>query len=70
MRREWVISEEDLGCDGSYLSYNEVVRCKDCKWWERDYQSRYHSDERPCNIVGMETPPEWYCADGERRREG
>ena len=47
----------------------EVVRCKDCRWWERDYQPRYHSDERPCNIVGMGTPPEWYCADGERREE-
>ena len=33
--REWVVSEEDLGCDGSYFSYNEVIRCKDCKWYDR-----------------------------------
>ncbi len=46
----------------------EVVRCKDCRWWERDYQPRYHPDERPCNIVGMGTSPEWFCADGEVRR--
>lgn len=46
----------------------EVVRCKDCRWWERDYQPRYHPNERPCNIVGMGTPPEWFCADGERKR--
>ena len=45
----------------------EVVRCKDCRWWERDYQPRYHSDERPCNRVGMGTPPDWFCADNERR---
>lgn len=45
----------------------EVVRCEDCRWWERDYQPRYHPDERPCNIVGMGTPPDWFCADGERR---
>lgn len=45
----------------------EVVRCKDCRWWERDYQPRYHPDERPCNMVGMGTPPEWFCAEGKRR---
>lgn len=45
----------------------ELVRCKDCQWWERDSQPRYHSDERPCNILGMGTPPEWFCADGEVR---
>ena len=45
----------------------ELVRCKDCQWWERDSQPRYHSDERPCIIVEMATPPEWFCADGERR---
>ena len=47
----------------------ELVRCKDCRWWERDYQTRYHPDERPCNRVGMGTPPEWFCADGERRED-
>lgn len=47
----------------------EVVRRKDCRWWERDYQPRYHPDERPCNRVGMGTPPEWFCADGERRED-
>lgn len=47
----------------------ELVRCKDCQWWERDYQPRYHPDERPCNMVGMGTSPEWFCADGERRED-
>ena len=47
----------------------EVVRCKDCRWWERDYQPRYYPDERPCNIAGMGTSPDWYCADGEKRDE-
>ena len=47
----------------------EVVRCKDCRWWERDYQPRYHPDERPCNRVGMGTSPDWFCADGKRKGE-
>lgn len=51
----------------SLTDVTEVVRCKDCRWWERDYQSRYHPDERPCNMLGLGTPPEWFCADGERR---
>ena len=51
------------------MKADPVVRCKDCRWWERDYQPRYHPDERPCNRVGMGTPPDWYCADGEVRGE-
>lgn len=30
--KEWIVSEKDLGCDGEYMSYEEIVRCKDCKF--------------------------------------
>lgn len=30
MRKEYIISEEDLGCDGAYFSYEELIRCKVC----------------------------------------
>ena len=38
-----------------------VVHCKDCKHW--------NEEDRDCNIkVGHFTaPPNWYCADGERK---
>ncbi len=58
----------DTGCPEAIKDIvGELVRCKDCRWWERDYHPRHHSDERPCNIVGMGTLPDWYCADGEVR---
>lgn len=37
MYKEYVISEEDLGCDGSYFSYEEVIRCRDCKHYDHGY---------------------------------
>lgn len=30
---EWIVSSEDLGCDGSYFSYCEVIRCSNCRWF-------------------------------------
>ena len=47
----------------------ELKRCKDCRWWEHDYRSRYHPDERPCNSLGMGTMPDWYCANFERKKD-
>lgn len=42
----------------------EVVRCKDCKWWERDaiFADGWCRGKRQGN-------PEWFCADGERSEE-
>lgn len=44
-----------------------VVRCKDCKWYER---IMYSKDFRCCRIGGMEvTEPNDFCSLGERREE-
>lgn len=39
-----------------------VVRCKDCKYWERDaiFKDGWCRGKQQGN-------PEWFCADGERR---
>lgn len=66
MRIDFAASDKTQVCAHAE-KIQELVRCQDCRWWERDYQPRYHPDERPCNIVGMGTPPDWFCADGERR---
>ena len=29
--REWIVPDDDIGCDGEYFDYQEVIRCKDCK---------------------------------------
>ena len=56
--KEWVICESDLGCDGSYLSYNEVVRCGECKFYDNDFGY--------CVEWQREKPSDWFCADGRK----
>ena len=42
----------------------EIVRCKDCKHWERDvvFSDGWCRGKHQGN-------PDWFCADGERREE-
>lgn len=48
--------------DGYRAAKNEIVRCKDCKWWK---------DEICTNVNGayknLIFNPDWHCASGERR---
>ena len=41
-------------------NHGELIRCKDCKYYDPD-----------CQICdnGLDSifPPDWFCADGERR---
>lgn len=52
----------------------EVVRCRDCKYYEI-YQLKKDGTEdrrhRPsyCVILSYKTRPDWFCADGERRED-
>ena len=61
----------------------EVVRCKDCCFWDRDTIRQNSNDvswwnEAVCkqhSRYGNETyeswtDADWYCADGERRTDG
>ena len=50
----------------------EVVRCKDCKWWELvdDYYAKgYGECTCPRSVIKRSTflNEDWYCANGERR---
>jgi len=38
----------------------QIVRCKDCKFWHDSIRCQMYSE-------GMETGENWFCADGERR---
>ena len=48
--------------DGYRAAKNEIVRCKDCKWWK---------DEICTNVNGayknLIFNPNWHCASGERK---
>jgi hypothetical protein len=37
----------------------EIVRCGECKWWHDSIRCGMYSE-------GMDTTPDWFCADGER----
>ena len=63
MSKEWIISEEDLGCDGAYLSYDEVVRCKDCVYAISDPYGM------SCTTLCMDISDDHYCWWGERRED-
>lgn len=61
MAKEWIVPDEDLGVDGAYFDYQELVRCKDCK----HYWKNKPSDDVP---VCLATPKDdAYCSEGERR---
>lgn len=50
----------------------ELVRCKDCQWYEIYQLKKDGTDDRRykpsyCVNLSYQTRPDWYCADGERR---
>ena len=46
----------------------EVVRCKDCKWYERKYPWNGHVYE--CSYLEYPMDDNDYCSLGERREDG
>ena len=43
----------------------ELVRCKDCRWHEREQPGMVYC---PC-IVGNWVEDDWFCAGAERRED-
>ena len=64
--REWIVPAEDIGVDGAYFDYQEILRCKDCKY------HFYENDNIPycANIdYGYGWRDEDYCSYAERKEE-
>lgn len=57
MGKEWIVPDEDLGCDGAYFSYTEVVRCRECKWFENDGF---------CGLMWISAKEDGFCSEGKR----
>ena len=49
----------------------EIVRCKDCKWWDFTSDNTMLPDWHRCRYYGtrMHTTYEDFCSRGERREE-
>lgn len=49
-------------------NHGELIRCKDCKHWNRRECGSYGTCESEnMNICGF-TDADWFCADGARRQ--
>ena len=44
------------------LQFQEVVRCKDCKYREQEDIGMVYCS----NVIGGWTPNDWFCADGAK----
>lgn len=61
--KEWIIPDADLGCDGAYFDYQELVRCKDCVFSEGFGWSA-------CPMLGIvKLKDDDFCSRGERRTD-
>lgn len=47
--------------DASDVDVAEVVRCKDCKWYDKTMNI--------CGNLHYMMQPDWFCADGERSED-
>ncbi len=56
---------EDGFKDGYKAKDDEVIRCKDCRYWN-NFSSGHCMlhDIRPTPLIMVD----WYCADGKRRK--
>ena len=50
--------------------YVEVVRCKDCIYWQSGDMGTGEVYEPYCEMLDTETDANAFCSDGERREHG
>ena len=50
---------------GVAYQMDELVRCKDCKW----YIKKFENEGRCIEHDNDYHEPDWFCADGERRTD-
>lgn len=47
----------------------EIVRCGECKYYQKVYGGLPLGEVGHCICHSFETVPDWYCADGEKKEE-
>lgn len=55
----------------SALKQPEIIHCKECIYWERNYYQDIETCFEHRNVDGTEqsTPPDYYCASARRREK-
>lgn len=65
MKKDFIVRRSITMVDGKphveTYSEQELIRCKDCKFWYKDECSHL------CKITGDLHPANWFCADGVKK---
>lgn len=72
MAKEWIVPDADIGCDGAYFGYQELVRCRDCKYSDT-FSDECEPTEFPLKCLSIRyggVYPDWFCEHGQRREDG
>ncbi len=48
----------------------KIIRCKDCKYWETEWQNSIDPSMHYCPMTDHSHEGDFYCADAEMRGEG
>lgn len=63
--REYIVREVWYPGAVKQECVGEIVRCKDCRWHEREQPGMVYCP----NTVGNWVEDDWYCKGGERRED-
>ena len=64
-KRLWIIEARDGAWGANGICKGELVRCKDCQWYDKD-PDMY---DAYCDKNGIAIEDDFYCADGERKEQ-
>ena len=67
MRIDLAVSDKTQICAHAEI-VQELVRCLDCKY-SRPYQPDKYTCEKEHDCGDYTVPFDWFCADGERRKD-
>lgn len=65
--KEYIVREIEEGM----IEEEEIIRCKDCKWYDRNdiFKNVYGEDYHLCVVSSYYVGAKHYCATGKRREQ-
>ena len=70
MTKEVIMEYQEEGHEFSGLKRKEeIIRCRDCEYWDITWQNNFAPDYHYCPNVDGVRNGNFYCADAERRQQ-
>lgn len=63
---EYIVPNKDLEGIGDMLGYKELIRCKDCKYWDGHWAGLSFT---MCNAFDWKSKAEDFCSFAERKEK-